>query len=272
MNSLAPHDDSTIMTRWKASLVHLSISTAIATAVLALMLLVWYPYPLFAAVGGQQVLLILLGVDMTLGPLITLIIFNAKKSRRALTFDLSVIATLQLAALIYGMSVVVQARPAFVVFSKDSFDLVTANMLSNEDLAKARYPDYRTLPLTGPVYVYSEMPGDIKERNVVALSAFSGKDLPLFPQYYMPYTEHMAAAGQAAKPIADLKKHNPERSAEIDDAVRNSGRTEADLGYLPLRAKYQDQTVLVGKTDGQVIKVLRLRPWQLPANPAHLKR
>lgn len=249
------------MSRWKASLIHLSISAVIATAVLALMLLLWYPYPLFAAVGGQQVLMILLGVDMTLGPLVTLTVFNTKKSRRALTFDLSVIAILQVAALIYGMSVVFQARPVFVVFSKDSFDLVTANMLSNEDLAKARYPDYRTLPLTGPVYVYSEMPSDIKERNEVTLSAFSGKDLPQFPQYYMPFAEHMATAGQAAKSIADLKKHNPDRTAEIDDAVRNSGRAEADIGFVPLRAKYQDQAVLVGKSDGQVVTVLRMRPW-----------
>jgi len=43
------------MSRWKASLIHLTISAVVATAVLALMLLLWYPYPLFAAVGGQQV-------------------------------------------------------------------------------------------------------------------------------------------------------------------------------------------------------------------------
>ena len=249
------------MSRWKASLTHLSISAIIATAVLALMLLVWYPYPLFAAVGGQQVLLILLGVDMTLGPLITLIIFNAKKSRRALTFDLSVIATLQVAALIFGMSVVFETRPVFVVFSKGSFDLVTANMLSAEDIAKARYPDYRALPLTGPVYVYSEMPSDIMERSELAISAFSGKDLPQFPQYYMPYTEHMAKAGQAAKPMSELKNLNPDHSAEIDDAVRNSGLPETNIGFVPLRAKYQDQAVLVGKSDGQVLMVLRMRPW-----------
>lgn len=249
------------MSRWKASLIHLTISAVIATAVLALMLLLWYPYPLFAAVGGQQVLLILLGVDMSLGPLITLIVFNTKKSRRALAFDLSVIATLQVAALLYGMSVVFQARPAFVVFSKDSFDLITANMLSDEDIAKARYPDYRSLPLTGPVYVYSEMPTDIRERNEVALSALSGKDLPQFPQHYMPFAEHMAAAGRVAKPLAELKKLNPDRTAEIDGRVRNSGRAEADLGYLPLRAKYQDQAVLVGKSDGQMLAVLRMRPW-----------
>ena len=249
------------MSRWKATFIHLTISAVIATAVLALMLLVWYPYPLFTAAGGQDVLMILLGVDVTLGPLATLVVFNTKKSRKTLTVDLSVIAFFQIAALIYGMSIVFQARPVFVVFSKDSFDLVTANRLASQDIAKAQYPQYRSLPITGPVYVYSEMPTDIKEKNDVVLSAFSGKDLAEFPQYYQPYAERKTAAGQAAKPIAELKELNPESSAQIDDTVRNSGRAEADLGYLPLRAKYQDIAVLVGKSDGQVLALLNMRPW-----------
>jgi hypothetical protein len=249
------------MTRWKASFIHLSISAIIATAVLALMLLLWYPYPLFEAVGGRQVLMILLGVDVTLGPLVTLVIFNTKKSRKALAFDLSVIAVLQISALMYGMSVVFQARPVFVVFSKDSFDLVTANMLSDEDIAKARYPEFRSLPLTGPVYVYTELPTEIKERNELTLSAFSGKDLPQYPQYYSPYAEHGPLAAQAAKPIAQLRKLNPRHSTEIDDAVVHSGRTEAELGYVPLRAKYQNQAVLVGQSDGRVLTVLPIKPW-----------
>ena len=249
------------MSRWKASSIHLVISAIIASAVFALMLLVWYPYPIFAAVGGQQVLLILLGVDVTLGPFITLLIFNTKKSRKALAFDLSVISILQATALIYGMSVVFQARPVYVVFSKDSFDLVTANMLSEEDIAKSKYPDYRSLPLTGPVYVYSEMPADIKERNEVVLSVFSGKDLPQLPQYYKPYAGYMAAAGMAAKPLAELKKLNPDNIAEIDDAIRVSGRNETDLGFLPLRAKYRPLTVVVGKNNGKVLAILKLKPW-----------
>jgi hypothetical protein len=249
------------MSRWKAALLHLSISASIGAMVLALMLLVWYPQPLFAAVGGQQVLLILLGVDLSLGPLVTLIIFTAKKSRRALVFDLSVIGTLQIAALIYGMSVVFHARPVFVVFSKNSFDLVTANMLDDADIAKAKYPDYRHLPLTGPVYVYTEMPTNIKEQNEVVLSAFSGKDLPEYPQHYLPYTEHQTAAGLAANPLAELRKLNANRITDIDNAVHNSGRTEAEVGYLPLRAKYHDQAILVGKSDGKVLAILPLQPW-----------
>lgn len=249
------------MSRWKASLIHLTISGIIATVVLALILLLWYPHPLFAAVGGQQVLLILLAMNVTLGPLVTLIVFNAKKSRNALVLDLSVIATLQVVAFIYGMTAVFHARPVFVVFSRDSFDLVTANMLADEDIVSAKHPDYRSLPLTGPIYVYSEMPVDIKERNEVALSAFSGKDLPQFPQYYMPFSEHQAAVVGAAKLIAKLKKQNPEHGTEIDDVIRGIGLSEADLAYVPLRAKHEYLTVLVSKRDGRVLAMLRVNPW-----------
>jgi len=249
------------MSRSKAFYIHLAISAAIGVSLIALMLLLWYRPPFFSALGGQHIMLVLLGVDVVLGPFFTLMIFNPRKSRRALTFDLSVIALLQTAALIYGIGVMFHARPVFVVFSRDSFDLVTANMLSKEDLARVRNPDYRSLPLTGPVYVQAEMPADIKERNEVVLGAFSGKDLPQFPQYYRPYGEHGTVAGQAARPVAELKKLNPEQVADIDAAVRASGLNESEVGFLPLRAKYNDETVLVEKSDGRILKLLRVKPW-----------
>jgi hypothetical protein len=260
------------MSRLKAFSIHLTISASIAASVTALMLLLWYASPFFSALGGKHVLLILLGVDVTLGPLFTLIIFNPLKSRKALTFDLSVIAILQSAALIYGMSVVFHARPVFVVFSKDSFDLVTANMLSKEDIAKAKNPNYRSLPLTGPIFVYSEMPTVIKESNEVVWGAFSGKDLPQFPQYYMPYSEHMSAAGLAAKPMAELEKLNPERSTDIENLIHASGRAGSDVGFLPLRAKYHDQAVLVGKSDGKILALLEVNPWTADASSSRGKK
>jgi len=250
-----------IISRRKAFFIHLSISVTIAIAVVALMMLLWYKPPFFSALGGKHILLILLGVDVTIGPLITLLIFNPLKSRKALTFDLSVIAVLQSAALIYGISVLFQARPVFVVFSEGSFDLITANMLSKQDVAQAKYPLFRSLPLAGPVYAYSEMPTNIKERNQLVFSAMAGKDLPQFPQYYMPYGEHGAAEGLSAKPIAELKQLNPRLVAEIDRSVQASGRMASDIGFVPLRAKYQDQAVLLGKSDGRVLGMLEVDPW-----------
>ena len=84
------------LTRWHASGAHLLISAAIAAAVLTLMLTVWYPPPLFEAAGGNDLALILIGVDVVIGPLLTLIVF--KPGKRGLRFDLAAIAVFQLAA------------------------------------------------------------------------------------------------------------------------------------------------------------------------------
>lgn len=166
-----------------------------------------------------------------------------------------------MSALVYGIFIVFQARPVFAVFSKGSFDLVIANSIRKEDLAKAHQPSFQSLSLTGPIYVYTEMPKNPKENSEVVLSMFSGKDLPEFPQYYTPYSKHMAAAASTAKPLAELRKLNPNDKSEIDAAIRSSGRNEADLAYIPMRAKVQDLVVLIGKNDGEIIQLLKLRPW-----------
>lgn len=248
------------MTRWKASAIHLSISVAIALVTLTLMLALWYAPPFFSSAGGKEVLLIMLGVDVTLGPLITLIIFTPKKTRKALLFDFVVIGILQFSALVYGVNVMFHGRPVFVVFIKDSFDMVLANQLAEVDIRNAK-PEYRALPVTGPVYVYSEMPTDIKERNEMVFAAFSGKDLPFFPKYYQPYTGRESKVASAAKPLAELKKLNPTRVTEIDSELQHNGWVESEIGFVPLRSKFEDMAVIVDKRDGKILEMLKMQPW-----------
>ncbi|HEV7490359.1 MAG TPA: hypothetical protein VGO25_06105, partial [Rhodanobacteraceae bacterium] len=80
------------MTRWKASAVHLSISICVGLGAVALIFGVWYPPPYSHAVGADQLVVLLLGVDVVLGPLLTLVVF--KSGKKSLRFDLSVIALL----------------------------------------------------------------------------------------------------------------------------------------------------------------------------------
>ena len=67
------------LNRWKAAAIHLGLSVLIAATVVTVMLLVWYPPPYFDTMGGTGLLKILVGVDVTLGPLLTLIIFDPRK-------------------------------------------------------------------------------------------------------------------------------------------------------------------------------------------------
>ena len=102
------------MTKPRAFAIHLIASAAVILAFFCVMFFVWYPAPYFETDGGWKVLRILAGVDVVLGPLLTLIVF--KPGKPSLKFDMSCIVLAQLSALIYGGTIIYQQRPAFVVF------------------------------------------------------------------------------------------------------------------------------------------------------------
>jgi hypothetical protein len=242
------------MTRWRASGLHLLISIAIAVAVLALMLSIWYPGPLFKASGGNDLLFILVAVDVIVGPLITLIVFRSGK--RGLKFDLAVIATMQIAALVYGMHAVYLARPAFIVFVGNQFQTVSAVDLDPEELAKARYPEFREPPLTGPLLAFAELPTDPKEIREFAILSLMGHDLQKFPRFFVPYEGRAGEVLASAWPLARMRPVEPQAAKVVDAWLAQSGTKEADVRYLPLRARRAWLAVLVDAKTAQPVKVL----------------
>src|SRR5690554_4782220 len=90
-----------IMFRIKCAAVHLLLSLIFAVTLYWLVFYIWYPQPLSVAVGVGSIFLMVLVVDMVLGPLLTFLV--SKKDKASLIFDWSVIAVLQIAALAYGV-------------------------------------------------------------------------------------------------------------------------------------------------------------------------
>src|SRR5689334_12196169 len=107
------------MTRWKAAGIHLGISLVIALLVGSVIYFVWYPPPFFTVSGGNTLMLLIMGVDVVIGPALTLAVFRVGKW--GLKFDLSVIAILQFAAFCYGLYIIAAARPVFLVAETDRF-------------------------------------------------------------------------------------------------------------------------------------------------------
>jgi hypothetical protein len=249
-------DGTSKMSRWKASGIHFLLSVAVAAAVLTFMLLVWYPRPLFEAAGGDRLIFILVAVDVTLGPLITLIIFKAGK--KGLKFDLAVIASLQVAALAYGMHTVYLARPVYLVFTKDRFDLVSAKDLDPEDLAKVKRAEFEQLPLGGPRYIAAVSPSDPQARAKLLDAALQGKDLQMHPQYYVPYEEETGNALKRAQPLERLLKRAPE---EVQRHLAAAGRSPESVLFLPLRGKQADAAVLLDAKTGAPLDIVLVDPW-----------
>ena len=248
------------LSRWQAGAGHLLLSATIAAALLAAMMLVWYPRPYFEAAGGNGLVLLMVGIDVALGPLLTLAVFNPAKGLTKLRVDLAVIGLLQVTALAYGMHVMYVARPAWLVFAVDRFDLVMINQLSDSELAKAA-PPWNVRPWGKPATIGAKVPADPKLREESLFLALAGIDLSQQPRFFVPYEAVAAEAGRRAKPLAELRELNPQAQATIDAIVARSGRTEADLAFLPAKAPERDFAVVVERAGGAIVQRVMLQPW-----------
>ncbi|MES2073378.1 MAG: TfpX/TfpZ family type IV pilin accessory protein [Pseudomonadota bacterium] len=240
---------------------HLLISIAVALLSSSLVFLLWYPGLLALASGVRDIFLLLLLVDVTLGPVITLIIFNPQK--KELKYDLMIVAAVQLAALLYGLHTVYVARPAYMVFTLDRFDLVYANLISEKNLDKVTKAEFQSLPLFGPKVVAVRRPDDIKAQNEILFGSLSGgDDLPQMPQYYIPYAELKADVIKRTQTLTELKNLNKDKSSIVDALVAKYASTKIDVGYLPLKGKAKDLVVIVDRQTGEILEMADLAPWR----------
>jgi hypothetical protein len=246
------------LNRYQAAGIHLAISALVAATVLAALLLVWYPQPYFRLAGGAGLMLILIGVDVVMGPLLTLVVFDPRK--KSLRFDLAVIATLQLAALAYGISVIAQARPAYVVFAASRFTVVAANAIHPESLAAAK-PPFDALPLDGPRIVGARMPDDPAERDKVVLLAVGGIDLTSLPRYFVPILDVVDDLKTKARPLDTIARGDAGAKAAVDAAVARSGRPPSSLAWVPVVGRLESGVAIVDTSRGEVVAVLPIDPF-----------
>ncbi len=249
-----------MLNRYHAFGWHLLVSLCVAAVSASLVFLVWYPNDLAYASGVTDIFRLLLLVDVILGPVITLIIFDKKK--KELKRDLAVVVVMQFVAMLYGLHAVYVARPVYLVFNIDRFDLVYANDFSDQDLAKATKNEYKSLPQFGPKIIAARMPEDVKSRNEILFGSLSGgSDLSRMPQYYVPYPEQKVEVIHAIQSLDKLRKINEESLSAIDALEKKYAATKTKIGYLPLRGKANDLTVIVNQVTGEIIEMSVLKPW-----------
>ena len=241
--------------RWQAARIHLGMSLTIALFVIAAMYFLWYPSPYFKAMGGGGLLMLVIGVDVVIGPLITLIIFNTGK--KSLKFDLTCIAVVQIVALAYGVSTMFQARPVYTVFNKDRFDVIIAADVNSTERAKVTDPAYKSLPFTGPQTVSMDMPSDAKEMQRMLVS---GIDVRAFSQYYATFDSKAKEAAAASKPFAEWQKAHSATAEKLKSFLTAKAIDETKVGFLPLYTRNEDMTVVLDRDTGKILAIAPIAP------------
>jgi hypothetical protein len=212
---------------------HLLASAVVAALAAALVFGVWYPYPFRELVGGRELFLIVVGVDVVCGPLLTLVLFNHLKSRRELTLDLSLVALIQLAALVYGLHTVVQARPVYLAFEVDRFRAVTLADIQLDKL-QPELGGLHDIGWGGPKVIGVRTPKDNEEMMRSLDLSLGGIDQAVRPDWWVPYEQVKARVLEKSRPLSDLRAKRPELKSQIDASIAATGTGEDRLVWLPI--------------------------------------
>ena len=248
------------MNKSRAFLIHLSASATIVGIVCALIFFAWYPSPYFEIVGAGSVLKVLIGVDLIVGPLLTLILYRPNKP--GLVFDLSFIALVQLTALIYGTTVIYQERPYYVVFAIDRFEVIARNEI---DPAAIPYDSLREKPFIGPIVTVALFPESEEERQKLLTDVLEGKpDLERRPEYWDVYAQHTDSILARATPLAQLADEHPDARDRINAFVQ-SRQDADDLIGVPVVGKKGAFCFVLNKTTALPVGFIDFDPWEAPA-------
>lgn len=225
----------------KAALIHGSITLVLALLNASIVYGLWYPGAFAEMTHGTDLFKLLLSVEVVLGPVMSLVIYNSRKPKAELFRDYCIVGVIQVAALVYGLHSVLISRPVFLVFVKDRIEVVAATELAASDIEKALTP-YRSLPLTGPKLICVEGPSDAKEKSDLIESAFKGKDIQLIPKYYRECREsEIASKAYTKEQLASLTH------IKVDDLPATL--TYAHFTWLPVVTRFSSWAVFFKNGD-----------------------
>jgi len=245
--------------KFRAFGIHFTATLIVALLAAALIFLVWYPAPFGTMVGGLKLFLLITGCDLALGPLISLIIYNSRKSRLALVFDYTVVGLVQIAAFVYGVYAVSQARPAYVAFVKDRLEVIAAGEIAEKDLLEAKGSKYASPSMRGPVLVATFVkPAD---KDDALWAALEGRDVGVRPKFFVDYGSQIEPIKKRLKPLSQLRRRNREFERIIAESLRELHRPAEDFGWLPVKHTRGFWTVLVDQQTGYPVKYVPIDPY-----------
>lgn len=240
--------------RIKFFLSHLSISFLISLIAVGVIFYIWYPYPLAQAVGVTQLFIMLIVIDVIVGPIMTFLIY--KKDFNVFKIDLAIIVIIQVAAFLYGFYSIAQGRPAWIVFNQNKFELVRANDQVIDNAEKI-HEEFKKVSWFGPRYVSVLPSSDPKQKeDDLFMEVLGGVSLAQKPERYVLLSATAEKMKQQAQSLKILELYN-----DTDTVKEILLKYPQATDYLPLKANKLDMVVLINKRKMEIISMVNLRPW-----------
>lgn len=226
--------------RLKAFVLHLTGSASALALVLGTLYLGWYRWPGWYLCDAKTVVFVLMGVDLALGPLLTLVIASPRKPRRELKRDISIIVAVQMIALSYGSVQLWTGRPLYYAFSETVLQVVQAYDLDPDEVALAQKqnsplpPHWNSLPR----WIWAPLPQDASLRASIVKSAImGGSDVIEMPQYFKPWQEGLETLRTQLKRVDDVAYFTKPQKRILSEHMRADGLATDQANSIPLTGR-----------------------------------
>jgi len=241
--------------RFVATAFHLLASACVAGVAALIVFGVWYPPPYSTIAAGMSLFVLLMSVDVVLGPALTAVIADPGKPAKVFRRDLAVIVAIQLVGLAYGLYSISLARPVYLSFEVDRMRVVTAADVDVTMLDQAP-PEFRSLPWTGPKVIAAVRPTRPDEVLRSIDLALGGVDISMLPSQWRNYASEKDAVLRVSRPATDLQEKYPNVAGELAALAAKAGKPVSALRFLPVLARDSSTVVLIDPSDAGVLGFL----------------
>jgi hypothetical protein len=246
--------------RFKAFGLHLLASSVALSAILGSLYLGWYRSPGWVLTAVTQVVMVMVGVDVVLGPTLTFIIARSSKPRRELTRDIGVIVAVQLCALVYGTASLWNGRPMYYAFSEGILQLVQAYDIDAKEAALGRQQNPGLAPhwYSLPRWVWAPLPPDKELSAKIVRSAITGgDDVTSMPRYFKPWEQGLTDLRAKLKKVDDVAYFARGEKNTLKERMRAAGLATDDPNAMPVIGRGHPLLAVVDPTTGKIKAILK---------------
>jgi hypothetical protein len=226
--------------RLKAFSLHLLASATALTLILGSLYLGWYRWPGWHLADVTRVVLVMICVDVVLGPTLTLIIANKNKPRRELVRDIGVIVAVQLGALIYGSVSLWSGRPLYYAFSENVLQLVQAYDIdaAESEIGRRLNPGLAPHWYSLPRWIWAPLPQNPEEsQKIVASAVTGGDDVTSMPKYFKPWDDGLRSLKSQLKKVDDVAYFAKGEKKKLKELMRAAGLPDDQKNTMPFTGR-----------------------------------
>ena len=226
--------------RLKAFSLHLLSSATVLTLILGSLYFGWYRWPGWHLTDVKTVVLVMVCVDVVLGPTLTLIIANKNKPHRELVRDIGIIVTVQLCALIYGSASLWNGRPLYYAFSENVLQLVQAYDIDAAEAEAGRRLNPGLSPhwYSRPRWIWAPLPQNAEESGKIVASAVTGgDDVISMPKYFKPWEDGLPALRSQLKKVDDVTYFGKNEKTRLKERMKAAGLPDDQSNSMPLTGR-----------------------------------